>query len=181
MVGTTTTTTRARKAATVARLKELEQEATKIMTEINSVPPKAADADADADADAPPKAPEIATIPRPVPVSLTRHETTTSPTSSPATTSPPATLTTPLPLMPGPTGAELLSTAAVNVIGKTHDEMIRQIDEMVIRLQSLKGQVQHRRDSAESEVRVFIGTVGKALNIVNDLERVVKEIEQNHL
>lgn len=78
-------------------------------------------------------------------------------------------------------GAELLSDAAVNVIGKTHDEMIKQLDDVIVRLQNLKSSIQVRRDAAEHEIRGFIGTIGNALDVVGNLEKVIADIEENHL
>lgn len=90
----------------------------------------------------------------------------------------------PPPYVPAPplpkSGAEQLTDAACNVISKTHDEMIKNLDDMIVRLQNLKSSLQVRKDAAEIEVKNFIGTVGKALVVVADLEEVISDIELNH-
>lgn len=116
---------------------------------------------------------------------LERELSKTMVTSTLATpvTSAPVRASTPPPIVtnakPATTlsGADQLSDADVNIIHKTHDEMIKSIDNVIVRLQNLKSQVQVRRDSAEAEIRTFISTVGKALEHVDALEEAITDIE----
>lgn len=78
-------------------------------------------------------------------------------------------------------GANALNEQIKQALGEAHDHAIGRIDEMITKLQSVKGSLEMQKKVAIERVQDFIGSIDKGLVTVDELDKSMLRFVTNHI
>lgn len=82
---------------------------------------------------------------------------------------------------PSINGSQKLINQVRSALDKAYDISVSDIDDMINRLGNLKETLKTKKVASQDKMKDFLATIGESLATLSDLDKKIKNIEENHL